>query len=84
MIKHYCDKCKKEVTDITKVTLRVPTEAVYLAESYIIPFELCPECYNKIGIKPLAREANYANASQDTKERLYDIICEIVSDCKTE
>ena len=79
--KYYCDKCSSEVkeyNDLLKFSIRL--------ESYQRPIEcptmaLCSSCAMKVGVKfiPTPKKELTDTQTKDIRERLFDIMQEIVS-----
>lgn len=82
MVKHYCDKCKKEASNTKIATLKVPTGEFgeYAIREYSVQFELCKECFDKLELTPLSKDASWHN-KPDAKDRLYEIVRELVAEC---
>ncbi len=81
--KYFCDKCKKEVKssgELGSVSIKL-NEYKSGLRTIQLNFDLCMECQEKVGlIKKVVKENKIVPESTDTKDKLYDIIVEILAE----
>lgn len=90
MVKEYCDRCKAEIDPLARISkkvVKITIPSVHSWDGYTRSVTLCPECFNKMGIREAVK--NVASGDKDEKEpasvnKLLDVIRELVNDCMEE
>jgi len=82
-IKYSCDGCKKKVEGREKL-LPIMIKSLYGHATYQYEekcFELCEKCREKIGmVRRVVEDDKLVSEKMDTKDKLYEIVCEIVNE----
>ena len=80
---YFCDKCKKEVGKADGLSdIEIKSGHHYSGRSIWIRYSLCVDCEEKIGIiKKVVKADKIVPEPQDIKDRLFDIVAELVAEC---
>jgi hypothetical protein len=77
-----CDKCKKQVEkDSDLLCIEVKLKSYKYDSSYIqkVEVELCTSCAEKLGfVKRVVENDKIVNEPQDIKDKLYDVMVDLV------
>lgn len=74
-----CDQCKSKVADRNDLTgVKLSSGGIY-GDRVSRQLDLCPKCAEKLGfIKRVIKDEKIVNEFQDLKDRLYEVIAEVV------
>ena len=74
-----CDQCKAKVADRNELIGVKLGYGGYQYSRIEKTFDLCPKCAEKLGfIKRVIKDEKIVNEFQDLKDRLYEVIAEVV------
>ena len=82
-VTYHCDGCKKKVEtreSLVLFTIKYSYGRDYQYEEKV--FELCDKCREKIGIvkRVVKGDEIVVEREKDTREKLYEIVCDIVNE----
>ena len=79
---YHCDKCKKETDKKDMDSVMIEFRGGYPGHSGLrSSMDICPLCSEKLGIiKRVVKGDQIVNETQEVKDRLFDIVVEIVQE----